>query len=70
MVLDIFLKLQERSPLRYSIVRNCSSLVPMNMVLYTEKSSLRFRSLCDRLFALKKISSSTADNGKNQFEES
>ena len=68
MVLDILRKLQERSPLRYSIVRNCSSLVPKNMVLHREESTLRFRSLCDRLYALKKISS-TADNGKNRFEE-
>ena len=32
MVVDILIGLQERSPLKYSIVRNASGISPVNMV--------------------------------------
>ena len=32
MIIDIFVKLQENTPLRYNIIRNSSALVPSNMV--------------------------------------
>ena len=47
-------------------MRNASSLSPINRVREPEKSSIRFRGLTDKLYALKEITSNVADNAKNQ----
>ena len=69
MVQDILLKLSERSPLLYTIVRCASCLSPANTVNSPKECSKRFTILADRLFVLKKISASVADNSKYQFDQ-
>ena len=69
MVLDILLKMSERSPLRYTVVRCASCLSPANMVNGPKECSQRFTILADCLFALKKISASVADNLKYLFDQ-
>ena len=46
---------QEHSPLKYSSIRNPSSLVPKTIVRQTEESYLRFSSLADKLYSVDKI---------------
>ena len=69
MVLDILVKLAEKTPLRYAVVRCASSLSPGNMIRVPQKCSQMFVVLADRLFAVKKISASVADNAKYQCDE-
>ena len=69
LVLNVLLKLQERSPLKYCVLRNSSALCPRNMVRLSEESSFRFRTLVDKLYNLSKITVSTADNAKVQYDE-
>ena len=69
MVIGIFIKLQEHSPLNYSLIRNSSSLVPETTVHQSEESSLRFRSLADKLCSLDKITAQVVNNAKNQFDK-
>lgn len=67
-VLDLSINIREKSPLNY-LVRNATSLNPLNIIREPENSSIRFRSLADKLFALKRISSIVADNAKNQHDD-
>ena len=67
-ILNVLLKLQEHCPLKYSILRNASSLSLQNMVRSNQECSLRFRALVDKLYNLKKISDKTADNSKDQYD--
>ena len=48
-VLNLLLLICEELPLNYCLVRNTSSLSPVNMVRDPEKSSIRFRGLADKL---------------------
>ena len=66
-VRDVLLKINEKSPMQFSIVQNTRSLDPVLMVRFPEVSSQRFTKLADRLFALNKISANTADKSKNQY---
>ena len=54
-------KLQERSPLKYPVYRNASSLSPNNMLLETDASILKFRALAESLSKAKIISPDHAD---------
>ena len=63
-IINVLIKISERSPIQFSIVRNSIYLDPM--VRHPEESSSRFTELADRLFALKKITSNIADKAKNQ----
>ena len=63
MVLEILLKLSK------TIVNCASCLSPANMVNSPKECSQRFTVLSDRLFALKKIFTSVADNSKYQFHQ-
>ena len=45
MVVDILIGLQERSPLKYSIVRNASAVSPVNMVSKKKECVLKFQGL-------------------------
>ena len=69
LVLNVLLKLQERSHLKYCVLRNASVLCPRNMVRLSVESSFRFRTLVDKLYNLRKITVSTADNAKGQYDE-
>ena len=54
MIIDILVKLQENTPLRYNI-QNYSALVPSNMVHKGENCTIKFRELADKLYSLNKI---------------
>ena len=69
MVLDILLKLSERSPLWHAIVWCASCLSLANIVDSPKACIQRFMILADCLFALKKISASVANNWKYQFDQ-
>ena len=45
MVVDILIGLQERYPLKYSIVRNASAISPVNIVSKKEECALNFKVL-------------------------
>ena len=68
-IITIILKLQERSPLKYMIVRNSSSLSPEMIIQKSDEASTRFRSLADRLYATQKIKAEVADKAKAQFDD-
>ena len=63
------LKLQERLPTNKNIIVASSALSPQNLVNLSSKSSKRFDALADALYSLKKITSTVADDAKNQFAE-
>ena len=67
LVLDVLLKIREKSLLRFSIIRNASSLAPINMIRQPEQCTIRFRALVDKLYSLKRITSNNADSAKNQY---
>ena len=67
-VIKLLLKLSERCPLKYSLLRNATSLSPANIAANVDEFSIRFGSLADRLYALNKIMASTADNAKVQYD--
>ena len=67
MVLDIFVKLAENTPLYYAVVFCASSLSPRNMIRVPQECSQIFVVLADRLVAAKKTPASVADNAKYQF---
>ena len=69
MVVDILIGFQERSPLKYSIVRNASAVSPVNMVSKTEACVLNFQGFVDVLFRKKSLSAKSADNCKQQYDE-
>ena len=68
-VLNLLLLICEKSSLNYCLVRNASSLSPINMVRDPEKSSICFRGLTVKLYAIKVITSNVADNAKNQYSD-
>ena len=53
MVLDVLIGLQERSPLKYSILGNASAISPVHMVSKKEDCVLKFQGLVDLLFRKK-----------------
>ena len=67
-VLNTLLKLQERLPTKYSVVRNASSINPLNMVNDGTAMWKRFVQLANNLFSLKFVSSHVADNAKFQYD--
>ena len=67
-VLNTLLKLQERLPTKYSVMRNASSINPLNMVNDGTAMSKRFVQLANYLFSLKFVSSHVADNAKFQYD--
>ena len=69
MVVDILIGLQERFPLKYSIVRNTSAISPINMVSKKEECVLQFQGFFDVLFRKKRFSAKSADNCKQQYDE-
>ena len=68
-IINILVKISERFPMQFSIVRNALSLNPINMVRHPEESLQMFTKLADRLFALQKITASVADKSKNQYDD-
>ena len=68
-IINVFIKISERSPMQFSNVRNSISLDPISMVRHPEELSQRFTKLADRLFALKKIAANIADKAKSQYDD-
>ena len=66
---SLIAKLQERSPLKYGIVRNSECLSPVEMVRHKEPCVLKFGNLVDRFHTLKWITATEADSAKLQYEE-
>ena len=68
-VINVLLKINERSLMQFRIVQNARSLDPVFMAIFPETSSQRFTKLANRLFALNKISANTLDKSKNQYAD-
>ena len=68
-VVNLLLKLQERVPIQYALIRDSSSSSPINMVNQASLMSTRFDRLADLLYSLKFISSFVADNAKFQYQQ-
>ena len=68
-IIVLIQKLQERCPLKYSIVRNSSSLSPNSMVEEKKLSKMKFQGLVERLCKLKWLTTDEADDAKEQFDE-
>ena len=66
---NLLLKLQERVPIQYALVRNSSSINPNNMAIQGAPMSKRFVRLADLLYSLKFISSFVANNAKFQYDQ-
>ena len=69
MVVDILIGLQERSPFKYSIVRNASAISSVKMVIKKDECVLKFQGLVDALFRKKRLSAKSVDNCKRQYDE-
>ena len=65
---NIVLKLQERIPLGSSIVRNASSISPINMATDGENSSTKFANLVNLLQKHKHVTGNAADAAKEQYD--
>jgi hypothetical protein len=69
MLAAILEKIQERSPLKYAIVRYASCISPSKMVRQKRISIQMFSVLADKLFSGQWISARIADEAKQQFDE-
>ena len=63
------MKLQERSPLRYQLVRCAASLSPVNMANHSEEASLKFEKLVDAMHRHNRLEAKEADNANDQYEK-
>ena len=68
MIVALLQKFQERSPLKYSIVRYATSLSPAHIIVHKEKSSDSFSRLVDNLYGGRWISSTDADLTKKEYD--
>ena len=66
---NVIEKLQDRSPLKYTIVRYSASLSPVKMIQNKEECILKFKRLVEKLCEMKWISAVDADDSKLQYEE-
>ena len=62
--------LQERSPLKYSMVKYTSCLNPTNIWSDPKECQRRFVSMCDYLIDAKRVSSSCADKANRSWVKS
>ena len=67
-IIKIHIKLAERLPLQFSLVRVASSLDPQKMVQSSSTASLKFKKLADNLCTLNKISSKIVYNAKFEYD--
>ena len=68
LLVKMIAKIQERSPLKYSIARNSSCFSPLEMIRNKEACILKLGSLADKLYEMKWISASDSDSAKQQFD--
>ena len=69
MVKTNLLKLQERSPLKYLIVRFSSCLVPHRIANESESVIVSLIKFVDKLLKYKQLNNKETDEDKLQFEE-
>ena len=62
-------KLQERSPLKYSFIRNAICLSPIFMVTEPEAAKQHFNALVEKLFQLNWMSGNSAEAAKVQYDD-
>ena len=68
LLIALFKKIAERSPLKYSLTRAISALSPELMKSNPNRSTDRFKLLCEKLLELKHITSIQADAALKQFK--
>ena len=68
-VVNLLLKLQERVPIQYALVRSSSSINHNNVAIQAAPMSKRFVRLADLLYSLKFISSFIANNAKLHYDQ-
>ena len=67
-IISLLKKLQERSPLRYSLCRNASSLSPNKIVTDKAASVLRFKEFSECLSKKKLLTPDEANAAKSQYK--
>ena len=67
-VVNIILKLVEKTPMRYSFVHSSTCLAPQN-IANNKKSASKFKALVDGLSHIKKITAKVADMAKFQYNQ-
>ena len=68
LLIALFKNIAERSPLKYSLTRAISALSPELMKSNPNRSTDRFKLLCEKLLELKHITSIQADAALKQFK--
>ena len=68
-LVKVIIKLQERSPLKPSVVRKVACFSPVNMVLHQESSILKLETFVDKLFQAKHLSAKESDAAKSQYDD-
>ena len=67
-IISLLKKLQERSPLRFTLCRNASSLSQNNMIGDEDGSVLKFKGYSEKLSKLKLLTTDKADAAKNEYD--
>ena len=60
-------KLHERSPLKYAVVRNASSITPYMVVTHPERSKTYFKNFLERLVNDGRLMTNDADQAQTEF---
>ena len=68
-LMNIIVKLQERSPVKSVVVRKASCLSPVNMARQSEISVAEFESLVNKLIQRKHLTAKEADGAKCQYDD-
>ena len=68
-LIGMTVKLQERSPLNFAVVRAAASLDPVKMVSHEDECVLLFGNLVDILFEHKRLTSFEGDEAKDQYKD-
>ena len=68
-LIGIGCKLQERSPLKYSMVKFISCLNPTNIWSCTQESVKRFESMCEYMVDTNRISTANADKAHRSWQQ-
>ena len=61
-------KLQERSPLKYQLIRCVNCIVPKHIINDGEACTLKFNKIVHMIFERKHFTAKEADEAKLQFE--
>ena len=62
-------KCQERSPLKYQIVRCMPCIAPINLINKKDECNSEFSKIVEKLYQRKLLPSKEADDSKLQFKE-